>query len=89
MFQNLNLTRLELLEKLIFENSRKRYSTQISDDGLEHAFQLEQLMHKNRRQLKRYLHFYVQGNRTYILDHPNTQKWIAVAASLPVGGPSS
>lgn len=84
MFENLNLTRLELLEAFIWENANKNFATAVSNDGVKHAVQLVQLIDKNRRQLKRYLHSYINGHKHYVSDHPRTKQWISAHPNLNV-----
>jgi hypothetical protein len=82
MFENLNLTRLELLEEFLCEKLKTNYPGSISDDRINHALQLLQLIKINRRQMKRYLSCYFRGNQNYVIEHPRTQQWIATHSTL-------
>jgi hypothetical protein len=75
LFENLNLTKLEILEKSIHEYLIKSYSS-LNNCGLDHAIQILRVIRKNRRQLKKFLRSYLQGNKTYATDHPRTHEWI-------------
>jgi hypothetical protein len=75
LFENLNLTRLNILEHSIRQTLTKSYPA-ANISGLDHAMQIVRLIRKNRRQLKRFLHSYITGNRLYIAHHPRTVHWM-------------
>jgi hypothetical protein len=76
LFENFNLTRLELLENFVLQYLRKPFSHDTTTPGLDHAMQLMQGIRENRRQFKRFLHAFFQGKGKYIFDHPKTLQWI-------------
>lgn len=77
MYEKLNFTKLELLEQTIRERTLREYPRQIADpESWQHTIQVMYQITKNRRALRRFLRFYVRGNLDYLVEHPQSRKWL-------------
>jgi hypothetical protein len=69
------LTRLDLIEQLVFERLKRGFPAgQLTKEG-EHALQLLGYTRENRRGLRRFLSAHWSGDHSYLSKHPATIAW--------------
>lgn len=75
-------TGLEMLERAALQTFGEGFRVEAHDETVKHALQMERLADENRRALRKFLRAYWEGQTGYILEHPRTQRWLALHPSL-------
>ncbi|MCY1083580.1 hypothetical protein [Archangium lansingense] len=69
--------RLQVLARRVLERLRGRMQADTKDERVRHALQMANLVHDNRRALRRLLARYFEGERDFIEHHPVSRAWFA------------
>ncbi|MCI0604291.1 hypothetical protein L0156_14935 [bacterium] len=76
VYQNLHLTRLEILEECIAAHLRRWQPVHIKNQNVLHSILILSGKGANNRAAKRFLKAYLSGKEDYILEHPRTLEWL-------------
>lgn len=73
---NLYATLLDILEQNVLSTLNNSLFGNTEDDLWQHTLQIINFQNSNRKTLKKYLRAHLKGEDNYLIDLPQTQKWL-------------